>query len=139
MSQDMEPFGDVAQRNKHLVINHFEEFVNRKDITAIDRNMRADFRDHDGPGGKQAGIAEDRDMMAAMYKLIPDLRVEVKDAIAEADKVVVRNVWTGTNSHTGERIEFHGFVLWRIESGRIAERWATVTPMQQEAARSLGW
>jgi predicted ester cyclase len=139
MNQDAAPSDDIAQRNKHLVISHFDDFVNRKDLSAIDRNMAPDFLDHDGPGGKPAGIAEDRAMMAAMHAMITDLHVEVKDAIAESDKVVVRNLWTGTNSRTHERIEFHGFVLWRIENGKIAERWATVTPMHQAAAQDLGW
>jgi predicted ester cyclase len=139
MNQDTTPAHDTAQRNKQLVISHFDDFVNRKDLSAIDRNMAPDFLDHDGPGGKAAGISEDRAMMAAMHALIPDLHVEVKDAIAEADKVVVRNLWTGTNSRTGEAIQFHGFVLWRIENAKIAERWATVTPMQLAAAQSLGW
>jgi predicted ester cyclase len=139
MKQDAAPSDDTAQRNKHLVISHFGDFVNRQDLTAIDRNMAPDFLDHDGPGGKPAGIAEDRAMMASMHALIPDLHVKVKDVIAEADKVVVRNLWTGTNSRTGERIACHGFVLWRIENGKIAERWATVTPMHQAVAQDLGW
>jgi predicted ester cyclase len=139
MTQDAPTAIKTAEQNKRLVISHFEDFVNRKDLAAIDRNMTADFLDHDGPGGKPAGRDADRDMMAAMHALIPDLHVEVKDAIAENDKVVVRNLWTGTNARTGERIEFHGFVLWRIENGKIAERWATVTPMHQAAAESLGW
>jgi predicted ester cyclase len=139
MTQDAPTAIKTAEQNKRLVISHFEDFVNRKDLAAIDRNMTADFLDHDGPGGKPAGRDADRDMMAAMHALIPDLHVEVKDSIAENDKVVVRNLWTGTNARTGERIEFHGFVLWRIENGKIAERWATVTPMHQAAAESLGW
>jgi predicted ester cyclase len=139
MDQDDTEPARIARRNKHLVISHFEDFVNRKDLSAIDRNMSAGFIDHDGPGGKPADRDADRAMMAAMHALIPDLHVQVKDAVAEGDKVVVRNLWTGTNSRTGERIEFHGFVMWRVGNGKIAERWATVTPMQQAAAKSLGW
>jgi hypothetical protein len=30
-------------RNKSLVLKHFEEFVNRQDLAAIDRNMAEDF------------------------------------------------------------------------------------------------
>ena len=78
-------------------------------------------------------------MMARMHELFPDLRVEVKDAVAQGDKVVVRNVWTGTDAQTGRGMEFHGFVMWRIEAGKIAERWATVTPMHEATAQSLGW
>jgi hypothetical protein len=29
-------------------------------------------------------------------------------------------------------MQFHGFVLWRFEADRIAERWATVTPPVEE-------
>ena len=113
---------------KRLVVRHFEEFVNAKDLSAIDRNMSPDFLDHDGPGGRQTDRAGDRAMMAAMHATFPDLRVDVHESLAEGDRVVVRNIWTGTHAKTGEKMEFHGFVMWRIAGGKLAERWATVTP-----------
>jgi predicted ester cyclase len=130
---------DVLEQNKRFVIRHFEDFVNNKDLDAIDRNMSPDFLDHDGPGGKPIGRAGDRAMMAAMHKLPPDLEVVVKDALAEGDKVVVRNQWTGTHAETGKRMEFHGFVLWRLAGDKIVERWATVTPLAELAAQTLEW
>ncbi len=126
------------ESNIRLVRDHFEAFVNRKDLAAIDRNLAADFIDHDGPAGQTTRDA-DRAMMAGMHALFPDLHVDIRDAIAQGDKVVVRNLWTGTNVQTGQRMECHGFVLWRIAGGKIAERWATVTPMQEATAKSLGW
>jgi predicted ester cyclase len=125
--------------NIKLVVGHFEDFVNRKDLDAIDRNLSADFVDHDGPGGKVVDRATDRVMMARMHQLFPDLHVAVKDAVAQNDKVVVRNLWTGTNAQTGQRVEFHGFVMWRIAAGKIVERWATVTPMHEVTAQALEW
>ena len=127
------------ERNKQLVIQHFDDFVNRKDLDAIDRNMSPDFVDHDGPGGKVVDRAADRAMMAAMHQMFPDLKVEIKDALADGDKVVVRNLWTATQPESGKRVEFHGFVLWRIETGKIAERWATVTPLHELATATLEW
>lgn len=127
------------EHNKRLVRGHFEDFVNRKDLAAIDRNVADSFVDHDGPGGKVIGRDADRAMMARMHQIFPDLHVEVRDALAEGDKVVVRNVWTGTNASTGQRMECHGFVQWRIADGRIVERWATVTPMHDLAAQTLDW
>ena len=121
------------------MIEHFEDFVNRRDLSAIDRNMAPGFLDHDGPGGKPTGVAGDRAMMQAMHRMMPDLRVEVRDAVAEGDKVAVRNVWTATDPKTGQLGEFHGFVLWRVEDGRVAERWATVTPLHELAAAGLDW
>ena len=52
----------------------------------------------------------------------------IKDLVAEGDKVVCRNVWNWTDTVTGKNMQFHGFVMWRFEGDRIAERWATVTP-----------
>ncbi len=129
----------VAQANKRLVIEHFNDFVNRRDLAAIDRNMAADFLDRDGPNGKVVGISEDRAMMARMHALIPDLAVEVKDAVAEGDRVVVRNVWTGTDPRSGAAMEFHGFVMWRVTNGKITERWATVTPFHDLTSGDPTW
>ena len=113
---------------KAFVRQHFEDFVNNRNAAVIHRNMTPDFYDHDGPGGKPTGIDGDEKMMEAMYVLMPDLTVAVEDMIAEGDKVMCRNVWRWTDGKTGKPMEFHGFVLWRLEGGKIAERWATVTP-----------
>jgi predicted ester cyclase len=112
---------------KEFVRRHFEDFVNQQKPEVIRRNMTAGFLDHDGPGGKETGIQGDEDMMRAMYRIFPDLHVDIDEMIAEKDKVVCRNRWHGTSAQTGKRMEFHGFVEWRFEGDRIAERWATVT------------
>jgi predicted ester cyclase len=130
---------DLLERNRRFVIRHFDDFVNKKDLDAIDRNMAADFIDHDGPGGKPTNRVGDRTMMEAMHRMFPDLHVEVKHSLADGDKVVVRNLWVGTQSETAKRMEFHGFVLWRIADGKIVERWATVTPLHELAAETLEW
>ncbi|WP_156686664.1 ester cyclase [Mycobacterium sp. Marseille-P9652] len=127
------------ERNRRLVIEHFDDFVNKKDLTAIDRNLSDDFYDHDGPGGKPTDRAGDRAMMAAMHQSMPDLHVEVVESLAEGDKVMVRNIWTGTDAHTGKRVEFHGFVLWRLANGKIVERWATVTPPREVDGTTVQW
>jgi predicted ester cyclase len=113
---------------KAFVRRHFEDFVNNRKADVIVQNMTADFYDHDGPGGKPTGVEGDETMMRQMYKLFPDLRITIDEMIAEGDKVICRNRWHGTNAKTGKRMEFHGFVEWRFEGDKIAERWATVTP-----------
>jgi ketosteroid isomerase-like protein len=138
MAQDKDSHAE-ADRNRRFVIEHFDAFVNQKDLDAVLRNMSEDFLDHDGPGGKPIDRAGDRAMMAAMQKQFPDLRVVVLDSVAEADRVVVRNVWTATDADSGQRMEFHGFVLWRLRDGKIVERWATVTPIHAMAAETLDW
>jgi len=121
---------------KRIVKSHFEEFVNNRDASVIHDNMTPDFYDHDGPGGRPTDADGDERMMRSMYEAMPDLRLTVEDIIAEGDKVVCRNVWRWTDPASGERMEFHGFVLWRFEGDKIAERWATVTsPAREERGR----
>jgi predicted ester cyclase len=112
---------------KQFVRAHFEEFVNKRNAAVIHKNMTTDFYDHDGPDGKPADVAGDEQMMLAMYKAMPDLHLTVEETIAEGDMVVCRNVWRWTDISSGKKMEFHGFVLWRFNGDRIAERWATVT------------
>jgi predicted ester cyclase len=112
---------------KARVRRHFEDFVNNQKAEVIHDNMTTDFRDHDGPGGDPTGREADEALMRGLYRVFPDLHITIEDMVAEDDKVVCRNRWEGTNARTGKRIEFHGFVEWRFEGDKIAERWATVT------------
>jgi predicted ester cyclase len=114
------------ERMKQLVQTHFEDFVNQRNAAVIRKNMTPDFCDHDGPGGKPADVAGDEKMMLSMYKVMPDLYLTIEDMIAEGDKVVCRNIWRWTDA-SGKKMQFHGFVEWRFEGDRIAERWATVS------------
>ena len=111
---------------KEFVRNHFEDFVNRQQPEVIRKNMTKDFFDHNGPGNKPTDASGDEEMMRGMYKAMPGLRVTIEDALAEGDKVMCRNTWRWTDA-SGKKMEFHGFVLWRFEGDKIAERWATVT------------
>lgn len=115
------------EQMKQRVRSHFEDFVNKRQADVIRKNMTPDFFDHDGPGGKPAGIDGDEQMMLGMYKAMPDLHLTIEDMIAEGDKVMCRNIWRWTDTASGRKMQFHGFVLWRFEGEKIAERWATVT------------
>ncbi len=113
---------------KQFVRNHFADFVNRKKSEVALKNFSPGFLDHDEPTGVEVGPDSARKMMEAAYRRWPDLHVTVNDILAEGDKVMVRNSWTATEAGTGQRIEFHGFVLWRFANKQIVERWATITP-----------
>ena len=111
---------------KAFIRNHFEEFVNRQNLGIADVNFAASFVDRgaDVPPGTPPGPAGAKQYVGGAYKRFPDIHVEIEDMIAEGDKVVVRNHWTGTDAKSGERIEFYGIVIWRIAEGKIMERWA---------------
>jgi len=120
---------------KRFVRDHFEEFVNKRNAAVIRKNMTPDFYDHDGPGGKPTDVDGDERMMRGMYEATPDLHLTIEDMIAENDRVMCRNVWRWTDPSTRTPMEFHGFVLWRFEGDKIAERWATVSDVAPDARR----
>lgn len=116
------------EKMKQFVKDHFEVFVNQKDSSQAYRSFTEDFLDHDEPTGVAVGAEAAKTMMEAAYKRWPDLHVVVEDALADGDKVVVRNVWTATERASGEKITFSGFVMWRFANAKIVERWATLIP-----------
>ena|SRR5579859_1888239 len=111
---------------KAFVRQHFEDFINNKKPEVLRHNMTPDFYDHNGPGDQSAGVEDEEKMVQGMYAL--GIRVTIDDMVAEGDKVVCRNVWRWKDVKTAKLMEFRGFVEWRFEGNKIAERWATVTP-----------
>jgi len=111
---------------REFIRNHFEEFVNRKNVDIGNVNFAPNFVDHgaDVPAGVPPGPAGAIQYVAAALKRFPDLHVQIEDMIAEEDRVVVRNHWTATDSQTGKKLEFRGIVIWRIAARKIVERWA---------------
>ncbi|MGA8221521.1 MAG: ester cyclase [Candidatus Acidiferrales bacterium] len=113
-----------------FVRDHFEEFVNKKNVEIGNVNFAADFVDHgaDVPPGILPGPAGAIQYVAGALKKFPDLHVTIDDMIAEDDKVVVRNHWSATDAQTNKRLKFRGIVIWRIANKQLAERWAYLEP-----------
>ena len=111
---------------KQFIRNHFEEFVNKKNIRIGELNFAPNFVDHgtDVPPGLPPGPEGAMQYVSVALKKVPDLQVTIEDLIAEDDKVVVRNRWTGTDAASSQRLEFSGIVIWRIANRQLVERWA---------------
>jgi predicted ester cyclase len=124
--------GMTHKEAKAFVRNHFEEFVNRKNLNIGNVNFAPEFVDHgaDVPPGTPPGPAGAIQYVGGAYKKYPDIHVEILDLIAEDDRVVVRNHWTETEVANGKKIEFSGIVIWRIAHRQLVERWAHLTPPQ---------
>jgi hypothetical protein len=84
-----------------------------------------------------------KQVWATLLRAYPDLHVTVEDVIAEADKLVCRNVVTGTHQGeylglppTGRSVTYNEIFIFRFEGGRIAETWGVVDLLAQ--LRQLG-
>jgi len=111
---------------KRFVRGHFEEFINRKNLDIADINFAPEFVEHgtDLPPGSLPGLVGTKQYVAGSFEKFPDLHVEILDMIAEDDRVVVRNHWTGTEVASGVKHELSGIVIWRIAHRQFVERWA---------------
>ena len=119
---------DQSSTNREFVKSHFEA-VNGRDVQTVVGNIRPDLYDHELQGDDKNDLRDGAARLQVLMKQIPDLTVDVRDVIADGDRVAVRAVWSGTDLASQRKVEFHGFVQWRIVDGKFAERWSTVTPL----------
>jgi hypothetical protein len=83
-----------------------------------------------------------KQVFATLQRAYPDLHVTVEDLIEEGDKLVGRNLVTGTHRGeymgippTGRRVSYEEIFIFRFVDGRIAE-WGVVDVLAQ--MRQLG-
>jgi predicted ester cyclase len=119
--------------NKDLVSRHYEDFINRGDLSAADRDLRSDFVDHAAPPGTPPGPESAKNWIRMVRAGFPDIEVREEQSVASGDMVGIVAAWTGTHNGsffgieaTGRSVEMRGIVLWRIAEGQLAERWAVL-------------
>ena len=75
-------------------------------------------------------VEDARQEAANVRRAFPDLESTIEDLIAEREKVVAH--WRAQATHrveymgippTGNRVDFRGISIYRIEGGKIAEWW----------------
>ncbi|MEU5083600.1 MULTISPECIES: ester cyclase [Streptomyces] len=120
-----------TEQNKAIIRRVFDEFVNQGDFSVVDEIYRPDIIDHEGLPGAPEGVEGVKYTIAGLRTAFPDLKVVIEDMSADGDHVVIHNTWHGTHlgellgmEPTGRTIESTGIVVWRLDEGLIAERWA---------------
>jgi len=120
-------------KQKELVLRQYIELINNKNLSIIDEDMHPDFEDQPVRPDAIPGRDGVRAWISHLHEVVPDLHVTIHDIVEEGDRVAVRASWTGTHTGlffgippTGKRFTMKGMVFWRIEDGKIRERWATL-------------
>ena len=117
--------------NKEILKRFYEEVYVQWNMETSDELLSPDFISHDWPKGYQ-GAEGFRKYYKAFKNSLPDARYKVKDILADGDRVAVR--WEMTATYTqafpgidippsGQRVTLKGVAIYRIEDGRLAERW----------------
>jgi hypothetical protein len=137
---------DQVTSNK-ATLGRFHDAVNSGDAEliakTIDEVVDPDVRIGTPLPIDATGAQALKQVWATLLRAYPDLHVTVEDVIAEADKLVCRNVVTGTHQGeylglppTGRSVTYNEIFIFRFEGGRIAETWGVVDLLAQ--LRQLG-
>jgi steroid delta-isomerase-like uncharacterized protein len=137
---------DQATDNK-AAIRRLHDAVNSGDVEliakTIDEVVEPDVRIGTPLPIQSTGAQALKEVWATLLRAYPDIQVTVEDLIAEADKVVCRNVVTATHQGeymglppTGRSVTYNEIFIFRFEGGLIAETWGVVDVLAQ--LRQLG-
>jgi SnoaL-like polyketide cyclase len=74
--------------NKDLVRRHYEDFINRGDLSAADRDLRPDFIDHAAPPGTPPGPESAKIWITMVRTGFPDIQVREEQSIGGGDEAV---------------------------------------------------
>ena len=120
-----------TEENKALARRFAEDIINRGNVDMVDEIYAPEYVDHDPNMPEDVhgleGVKETYNMILGAF---PDSEVTIEDQVAEGDKVVTR--WTVRATHQGElmdippsgnRVEFMGVTISRIEGNKIVEDW----------------
>ena len=134
--------GDL-EANKLLVRDYYEEVYNKHQLEASDRFVAKDFIEHN-PRLPHEGLAGTKKFLDIVFAAFSDYHAEIQQLVAEGDWVVSRIQFTGTNDGpydgrpaTGNKLVFSTSDFYRIENGKIVERWDVVETLARSVALGL--
>ena len=120
----------MSDANKATVRRFVQELFVNGNLAIVDELVGDDFVDHTPPPGLPPGKAGLKQMATMFRAAFPDLAIGDTDLVAEGDKVVMRQVTTGTHrgdfmgiSATGRTITVNEIHIVRLSGGKIVEHW----------------
>ena len=121
----------MAAQNAELSRRIFENVWNRKNLSAVDDLMSAEYVHHDPSSpAVPSGVDGYKQFVNSYMNAFPDAHFTIEDAFTDGQNEVTR--WTVVGTHegelagiprTGRRFFVTGITIARLANGKIAESW----------------
>jgi steroid delta-isomerase-like uncharacterized protein len=126
-----------TEQNIALVRQMVDQVFNQGNVGRVDEILAPDFIEREQlPPGMPGGREGVKVLTTVMRGAFPDLKVTIDDVIADGDKVVARQTWSGTHKGefmgvppTGKRVSFGVIDIIRIAGGKFVEHWGQMDGM----------
>lgn len=120
--------GNQAEANKKVIGAFAEAVFAKKDLSAVEQYMRADYIQHN-PLVKQ-GAQGFKEFFSAWFIAVPDWDYTLKKILADGNEVWVYGAYTGTLKNdwlgipaAGQQYTFDAVDIFRVQDGQLAEHW----------------
>lgn len=124
--------GQSPEENKKIINRYLLEIINGRKLELLGEVFPEKFIRHDLNDSTDhwMTVADQKKRLSDLFDAFPDFHYTVGDIIAEGDKVAVRAVFQGTQKNTfmkteslGNRVNLSEIIFYRLEHGKIVERW----------------
>jgi steroid delta-isomerase-like uncharacterized protein len=116
--------------NADLLAHFYKDVFENWDRDLVDKMLSPDFCSHDWPEGSRTGPDGFWDFYDGVLAAFPDTHYVVDRIVADDDLVTVHWHLLGTHlgdfagmPPTGAPISLEGIAIYRIEGGKLMERW----------------
>jgi predicted ester cyclase len=119
----------IPDENKAVMRRIYEEIFNEGKLELVDELVAPDMGNHTAPGAPR-GPEPVKGLVAMLHDAFPDHHIAIEDMIAEGDKVVILNTYSGTHegdfmgiAPTGRRFVQRQVNVMRFAGGKAVEHW----------------
>ena len=129
--------------NKAIVRRFVEEVQGQHNLAALDELFSPEFVDHSGMVNPPT-LEGAHQFFAMMFTAFPDMRMTIRQQIAESDRVLTHKTFRGTHQGpfmgipaSGNKVSFDIMDIFTIKDGKITEHWTVgdmLSLMQQIGA-----
>lgn len=122
----------LPEQNKAIVRGLIDICFNGRDLSRLAEFLHPEFVNHQEifPLKSKKGSSVFEELYSTFFKIFSDVRADYHNLISEGDLVMAYDNIIGTNDGeimgkppTGKKADFQVFHLYRVEEGKLIERW----------------